>query len=236
MRKSVSSACLLLLIASFPRPSWADNAPQAASSAAVSTSQPSARPIDPSERGLWDARPPTYRSGFTAGLTGVMAFGTVAGYPNDFSKVDHSAFRSATSGVGSGGMLYFGGTITDWFTFALGFSQASYGGSRNVARGWAFLFHIETFPLFSLGGIYRDLGLFADFGTGMATIHRRSDDVEYASSGALSIVGVGAFWETWRLAGHFAVGPLVSVHHQTSDAMKQTFGQAGLRAAFYGGP
>jgi hypothetical protein len=193
-------------------------------------------PGDESEKGLWDAPPATRRSGFTAGLMGGLSFGTVAGYPNDFSKWDQPAYRSATSGVGNGGTLYLGGALTDWFTFGIGFEGSTYGGSRNFTREWAILFHTEAFPLFSLGGGYRDIGVFVDFGTGMASINRRSDEAEYASSGALSIAGLGAFWEPWRLAGHFAFGPFVSGTLQSSDSLTRVFGMIGFRAAFYGGP
>jgi hypothetical protein len=193
-------------------------------------------PTDETEKGLWDAAPAERRSGFTAGLMTGIAFGNATGYPNDFSKWDQPAYRSATSGVGSAGTLYFGGALRDWFTFGLGFEISDFGGSRNISREWAILFHTETFPLYSLGGVYRDIGLFADVGTGMATIKRKSDEAEYASSGTLSIGGLGAFWETWRLAGHIALGPFVSGTFQMSDSLTRTFGLVGFRAAFYGGP
>ena len=80
----------------------------------------------------------------------------------------------------------------------------------------------------------RDIGVFANIGTGMATINRRSDDAEYASSGSMSIAGLGAFWETWRLAGHLAVGPYLSGTFENSDSITRIFGVAGLRGTFYG--
>src|SRR5262245_46069656 len=120
----------------------------------------------------------TRRSGFTAGIYGAMSFGTVSGYPNDLAKIDDPLYRSATSGVGGGGMLYLGGTLTDWFTFGFGLAQSSFGSSRIATSGGAFLFHIEAFPLFSLGGTFRDVGVFTNFGTGSATIVRRSDQMQ----------------------------------------------------------
>jgi hypothetical protein len=165
-----------------------------------------------------------------------LSFGTVTGYPNDFSKWDIEAYRSATSGAGTGGMIYIGGALTDWFTFGVGYQGSSYGGTDNYSREWAILFHIEAFPLFSLGKAYRDIGVFTNIGTGMATINRRSDKAEYASSGSMSIGGIGAFWEPWRLAGHLAVGPYLSGTLENSDSISRIFGMAGLRGAFYGGP
>ena len=193
-------------------------------------------PVDEADKGLWDATPATRRSGFTAGLMGGLSFGTVVGYPNDFSKWDQAAYRSSTSGVGGGGTIYLGGALTDWFSFGIGFQSSTYGGSRNTSSEWALLFHTEAFPLFSLGRGYQDLGVFIDIGTGMATISRRSDKVEFSSSGALSICGLGVFWEPWRLAGHLAFGPFLSGTFQASDSMTRVFGLAGFRAAFYGGP
>lgn len=184
----------------------------------------------------WETAPATRRGGFTAGVLTGLSFGSVVGYPNDFSKIDQAPFRSATSGVGSSFTLYLGGALTDWFTFGFGLSRTSYGSSQLVTGSTAYLFHIEAFPLFSRGGRWRDLALFADVGTGTATIQRRSDKAEFSSSGSLSIGGLGAFWEPWRLAGHLAFGPYASWHYEESNPMARHFGELGLRGAFYGGP
>ncbi|HMI83568.1 MAG TPA: hypothetical protein VK550_05705 [Polyangiaceae bacterium] len=229
MRRKIIVAVLSLLTVCVSNRAFADAPPAAGA-------RKTEGPLDESEKGLWDATPATRRSGFTAGLMGGLSFGTVIGYPNDFSKWDQPAYRSATSGVGNGGTIYLGGALTDWFTFGIGFEGSTYGGSRNLSREWAILFHTEVFPLFSLGRVYRDIGVFADFGTGMATINRRSDQAEYSSSGTLSIGGLGVFWETWRLAGHLALGPFVSGTFESSDSLIRVFGLAGFRAAFYGGP
>lgn len=229
MSRKTSVVAVSLSFACFSGRALADAPPAAAA-------RKTEGPVDESEKGLWDATPATRRSGFTAGLMGGLSFGTVVGYPNDFSKWDQPAYRSATSGVGNGGTIYLGGALTDWFTFGIGFEGSTYGGSRNFSREWAILFHTEVFPLFSLGRAYQDLGVFVDIGTGMATINRRSDEAEYSSSGSLSIGGIGVFWEPWRLAGHFAFGPFVSGTFESSDPLTRVFGLVGFRAAFYGGP
>ncbi len=188
------------------------------------------------DKNAWETAPATRRSGFTAGLMSGLAFGNAAGYPNDISKLDNPAFHSATSGLGSGGTIYIGGALADWFTFGFGLTQSSFGSSRLVSRSGAFVFHIEAFPMFSRGDTLRDVAFFADFGTGTATIQRRSDDHEWSASGSLSIVGFGALWETWRLAGHVAVGPYAAWQYQESHSMARNFGEIGIRGAFYGGP
>jgi hypothetical protein len=226
--------CLALgLLASAAR---AENPPRASTDPTADPTATAPRDgRDDSEKPAWAPVLKTRRGGFTAGLYGAMSFGTVSGYPNDLGKIDEPLYRSATSGVGSGGMLYIGGALTDWFTFGFGLAQSSYGSGRIMTSGGAFLFHIEAFPLFSMGGGYRDLGLFTDFGTGTATIVRREDQREFSASGSLSIAGFGAFWEPWR-AGHFVAGPFASVQYQQSDSMLRTFGEVGLRGAVYGGP
>jgi hypothetical protein len=204
--------------------------------AAVSTTPPAGAP-NPEADKTWDKTPASRRSGFTAGILAGLAFGTVHGYPNDFGKIDVPAYRSATSGVGSSFGLYLGGALTDWFTFALGIDISSFRGSQLVSRGSAFLFHLEAFPAMSRGGFWRDAGLFADFGTGVSTIrYRNNDNFNLATGGALSIVGLGAFFEPWRLGSHIALGPYASWHYQSSDSMARHVGAIGLRGAFYGGP
>jgi len=229
MHRKIIAAVLSLFPVCFSQRALADAPPAAGARQANA-------PVDESEKGLWDATPATRRSGFTAGLMGGLSFGTVTGYPNDFSKWDQPAYRSATSGVGSGGTIYLGGALTDWFTFGVGFGFSNFGGSNNASGEWAILFHTEAFPLFSLGRAYQDLGMFVDIGTGMATIKRRTDKAEFSSSGSLSIAGLGAFWEPWRLGNHLACGPFLSATYEGSDSMTRVFGLVGLRAAFYGGP
>jgi hypothetical protein len=178
----------------------------------------------------------TRRSGFTFGVLAGLDFGTVHGYPNDFGKIDVAAYRSATSGVGSAASVYLGGALTDWFTFAFGLGVSSYGSSELVSQATVFAFHLEAFPAFSRGGMCQDSGLFADFGTGVATIKQREGSRELATSGSLSMVGFGALLELWRVGGHLAFGPYASWHYQWSDSMSRHVGELGVRGAFYGGP
>jgi len=204
---------------------------------APSAVQPAApSPSAESNNAAWETAPPTRRGGFTAGVLAGLAFGTVHGYPNDFAKIDVPAYRTATSGVGSAAALYVGGALTDWFTFALGFGMSSFQGSQLVSRGGMFIFHLEAFPAFAEGGLWRDAGVFADFGLGTATIRLRDGGGDLADSGSLSIVGLGAFFEPWRLGSHVALGPYASWQYQSSDSMARHVGNLGVRGAFYGGP
>jgi hypothetical protein len=228
-----------LLATVMASPSRAEEPPSVPSSSTstVEPAPPSPSATAPeSDKAPWETAKPTRRGGFTAGVLAGLAFGTVHGYPNDFDKIDVAAYRTATSGVGSSAALYVGGALTDWFTFALGFGVTSYQGSQLVSRGGMFIFHLEAFPAFAEGGLWKDAGLFADFGLGTATIRLRDGGGDLADSGSLSIVGLGAFFEPWRLGSHLAVGPYASWQYQSSDSMARHVGSLGLRAAFYGGP
>jgi hypothetical protein len=183
----------------------------------------------------WQTAPATRRSGFTAGLILAGALGYASGTPNDYSKIGDPTYTSHTGGIGPGGALWIGGALTDWFTFGLGVGMSSFGGSQLSSKSSVFLFHIEAFPLFARGGVYRDLGVFADFGTGPGSIARKSTKEEISSAGSFSVAGIGAFWETWRFAG-FAAGPVVAWQYQYSQPLERHFALVGLRGVFYGGP
>jgi hypothetical protein len=183
----------------------------------------------------WQNARATRRSGFTAGLVLGAALGHASGTPNDYSKIDNPAYESRTGGAGLANALWIGGALTDWFTFGLGFGSSAFGGSQLQSKGSAFLFHIETFPLFYRGRTLRDLGLFVDLGTGVGSIVRKTTQVPISEAGSFSVAGLGAFWECWRVSG-FAAGPVVSWQYQSSQPLQRHFAVLGLRAAFYGGP
>jgi len=205
---------------------------------AAAAPPPSAVPTGPrpeQPEAAWQTAPATRRSGFTAGLILGAALGHASGTPNDYSMIGNPAYESRTGGVGPGGALWIGGALTDWFTFGLGGGSSSFGGSRLFSTSTVFLFHIEAFPLFYRGGVLRDLGLFADFGTGVGSIKRKSTGESISSAGSFSVGGAGAFWECWRIAG-FAAGPVVAWQYQYSLPLERHFALVGLRGVFYGGP
>jgi len=183
----------------------------------------------------WESAPANRRSGFTFGLAGGIAWGSARGYPNSFTKIGDPAYYTATSGFGSGGELWFGGALTDWFVFGLGLGGGSFSGSKLKSGGGSFVFHIEAFPLFHLGGTWQDVGLFADFGTGGATIMEGGE--ELSNGGGMSAAGFGVFWETWRFLGdHVASGPMIAFEYQGSEVQSRDLVLVGFRTVFYGGP
>jgi hypothetical protein len=89
--------------------------------------------------------------------------------------------------------------------------------------------------LYGKGGIYRDLGVNLDFGAGATSIKNKANGAELASSGVASTLGIGVFWETWRL-GPIALGPSVGYQHNWSDWFARNDLTLGFKATFYGGP
>lgn len=185
----------------------------------------------------WETAPATRRSGFTAGTSFGLMGGASRGYPNKASQIGNPASRASVEGLGGGGFIWLGGALADWLTFGIGGGGANFGNADFQWSGGAFLFHLEAFPLFSLGEEWRDVGVTFDFGTGPGTIIRKTDKEEVSGGGVLSLAGLGLFWEPWRIAGgHLTAGPALGFMYGFSEWQKTSFATIGLRGAFYGGP
>lgn len=174
------------------------------------------------------------RGGFVLGLIMGPALGWATGNPSDKGKRDDPAYEQDT-GLAFGYRVtpFLGGALTDWFTFGLGMSFGTLGNGDYSSGMGTFVFHLEAFPLYGQGGVYRDLGLTADFGAGASSIRTKSPDEKVAESGVMSSVGLGAFWEpvqVWQLAG----GPYVGYQHNWSRWYSRHDVTFGLRVMFYG--
>lgn len=173
------------------------------------------------------------RSGFMGAST--LALGPIAarGYPNEVEKLGKDQYRSSTGP--SLGMLethWLGGALRDWFAFGLGiYGIRSLTGSVKASSG-GFLFHVEAFPLFTLGGRYRDLALYTNVGLGSLTI---SGGPEKADGGLMSFMSLGAHFEILKLR-FFALGPALEGMYSYSQYARGGGASLGLRAALYTGP
>jgi len=199
-------------------------------SQAPATAEAVSRPVD-------ETPPNERRSGFTAGLAAGLVSGRAVGYPNEVVKLDDPEFRESTGfGVGGGLALWFGGALRDWFVFGLGASLEQVAGHGRTAQGYGFLFRVEAYPAYTLGGPWRDVSVFGDFGAGQTIIVNSEDTGKVlADGGSMSVVGLGAAYEPWRF-GQLAAGPFVAYEHRSSLSLRSHTGWAGLRLAFYGGP
>ncbi len=173
------------------------------------------------------------RSGLAASVGLGIGFGDASGYPNDVGKQYDPAYQSSIdAGLGSAWSLWVGGALRDWFTFGVGMSSFGAGSGNLKAAGGAFILHVEGFPAWSLGGPWRDLSTFADFGAGGVSI---TGGREKTDGGLMSVVGGGVSYELFRF-GHFALGPMLSSNYLYSET-SHAFGVfGGIRSTFYGGP
>ena len=173
------------------------------------------------------------RSGFAAAFDLGFGLGRATGYPNKISKIDDPEFKSSTgSALGSTWSIWAGGALRDWFTFGLGIMSMGAVSKEIKAVSSAFILHVETCPLWSLGGHLRDLSLYAHFGAGGLKI---TGGREEADGGFMSVLGGGLSYELWR-PGHFAIGPVLESSYLRSPS-GEAFGVfAGVRSSFHGGP
>jgi hypothetical protein len=161
--------------------------------------------------------------------------GQSSGYPNELAKLDLPQYRADTGfAAGPAAGFWVGGALRDWFTFGVGYSQYRLSGGGLESTGDVYMAHLEVYPLFSQGGVFRDLGLFADVGAGGRSIQRDGENV--ANGGILSTAGVGVVYEPIRLGTHFSAGPTLLVTHQWSQSLAATLAVASFRIVYYGGP
>lgn len=174
------------------------------------------------------------RSDVVLGLSTGLVLTAASGYPNEIAKLNDPAYY-ATSGlaVGPGLEAWLGGALTDWFTFGVGGVFLGGHGSGSRTSGGAFLLRVETFPLYGLGGHFRDLAVFANFGAGGLSLDGKHG--RHAAAGFGSVGGGGLAYELVRF-GHFAVAPTAEWLLIASEPLSAQQVMAGARIVFYGGP
>ena len=174
------------------------------------------------------------RSGFVAGLTLGIAAGEASGYPNELAKLGDPSFQRNTGGAFGGvNRLWFGGALTDYLVFGLGFVGMGIKHGDTSAAGSAFVFRIQSYPLFYRGGPFRDLSLFGDFGAGGMKIS--GNNRPEADGGLMSVLGFGVGYEPLRF-WKFTFGPAVEYWHWWGQSVTMNSVAAEARLTFVGGP
>jgi len=176
------------------------------------------------------------RSDFAMGVTMGAMVGSVSGYPNDANKINVDQYRASTgAAAGPETGLWLGGALRDWFVVGVGMSFGSVaGGDATLSRGGAFVLHLEGFPLFSLGGPFRDLALVGEVGTGSRNLFKGSAST--ADGGVTSYIAAGVLYEPIRIGKHISAGPTLQLARQFSETLSGTFAIAAFQIAYYGGP
>lgn len=202
---------------------------------AVVTALPgTARADEESYQSQYQPPPPELRSDFLISLGLGLALGRAVGYPNEAEKIGRSEYRHLRSFErGSYLQLMLGGALRDWFSFAFGIGVLSSGEEDNRLSQAAFITHLEGYPLFSLGGHWRNVGVFFDAGAGGSLIQVNKETV--ADGGAVAYIGPGVLWEVVRF-GSFTLSPTLGFVHNFSPSMSSSYATLGARLVFYGGP
>lgn len=177
----------------------------------------------------------TRRRGFMVGVVGGLDLGSARGTPAEYAKRG-DAFRVDTGiSPGYNGTLFIGGALTDWFSFSLGLGTHSIKSGDLTFGATTFLFRVEAYPLFSRGGVFRDLGFGVDLGTGTARVDRGSEIRAAAGGGTASIFGGSVFYD-WLRARTFTAGPYVAYQHLITETLTTDTAIIGARVAFTTGP
>ena len=175
----------------------------------------------------------TRRYGFTFGVVAGLALQQASGSPVKFTQRDQTVSTKVAPGFGY--TVFFGAVLTDWFAFHLGVTSASATSGDQMLSGSAFVLGVEAWPLFAHGGVFRDLGLAADFGTGASAVKSKATGATLADGGGMSLVRGAIFWDAAQL-GKFSLGPYVAYERRDGDTFSENVGWLGARVAFYGAP
>jgi hypothetical protein len=220
----------------------ASAAPSAPAPSSSAPSTPAASPSSDADKLPFSQRPIpiTRRAGFTVGLQFAGAAGNVSGYPIDIDKRKPQNLTDTHGSFGGLGTVWLGGAITDWLVVGAGLTGFHLEGGSTVVDGFTIGFHTELFPLFSLGGIFRDLGVGLDTATGQVTgemANKPSGDAgkqiaPVIDSGGAARVGASLFYDGLRL-WKLSAGPYASFDYTWSPTLTQPLFVLGLRGVLY---
>jgi hypothetical protein len=202
--------------------------------AVVTALSGSARADEESYQSQYQPPQSELRSDFLLNLGLGLALGRAVGYPNEAEKIGRREDRHVRGFErGSYLQLLLGGALRDWFSFGFGIGVLSSGEEDNRLSQAAFITHLEGYPLYSLGGRWRDLGVYFDAGAGGSVIQVDKETV--ADGGAVAYIGPGVVYE-WIRFGSFTLSPTLGFVHNFSPSMSSSYATLGARIVFYGGP
>jgi hypothetical protein len=186
----------------------------------------------------WETQKAERRGGFMVGLSLGAGIASMAGFPNDPKKINRARYYTETGVLpGSFGALWIGGAITDWFVFGVGFTAANlFATGDNKARASGPVFHVEGFPLLSLGAKLREIGVMFNAGIGFASVTPdKSPEAPLVEGAACSLVGGGVFYEGLRL-WKLSSGPFLAADYYWSGSVRRPGVFVGFRTSLYTKP
>jgi hypothetical protein len=175
------------------------------------------------------------RTVLAMGISVGAALGSSAGFPNDPTKI--GLIRNYTDsgiGFGYGARAWAGFALRDFLVFGASIGTLGFDAGKHVVFIGTVGFHTEIFPLFPLGGTFRELGL--AFETGIGTgILTPSDDTStiLVDGGLTSAIGLSAFYEGIRVGPKLSMGPYLAYDYTWSSSMRGGAFVLGWRTALY---
>jgi hypothetical protein len=95
-------------------------------------------------------------------------------------------------------------------------------------------FHTEIFPLFLMGGAYREFGLALETGIGTGILTPKDDTSKLLVDGGLtSSLGFSAFYEGVRIGPKLSMGPYLAYDYVWSSSIRGGAFVLGWRTALY---
>lgn len=178
---------------------------------------------------------PERRSSFTFGIALGASLGSVSGFPNDPTKIGLARYYTDTGvGAGFGGRAWMGVALRDFLTFGLTFGSLGIDAGETVMFSGMVGFHTEIFPLYTLGGPLRDLGLMVETGVGTAIVTPPDDqDTLLVDGGLTSALGLGVFYEGLRFGKKLGMGPYLSYDYMYGNSIRGGAFVLGWRTALY---
>jgi hypothetical protein len=190
----------------------------------------------PADEPEWEKRPATRRSGFTAGILTAAALGMASGYPLDLKKIGRERYYTQSDvSIAGTGAAWLGFSLIDWLSVGLGINGNLLGASGLSGGGAAVFFRAEAFPMWSYGGIFREIGASIDAGAASALFTSTEDDSNRINAGVASYIGGSAFYEGIRV-WHAAMGPTLFANYMWSDTVRYGNIGVGWRVAVYSDP
>ncbi len=225
---------VLLALVALPAPSLAADA-VAEKPAPEEAAAPDAAEAPADETKAWETEPHEHRGGFTAGLAVAGGIGAANGFPNDSKKIGRERYYTESGlGVAPSSALWLGGAFADWLNFGVGFGYSSIWNEATRSPAPIMMFHGDVYPLYPLGGQWRNVGAMLEAGLGFPQT-TDVDTEEVLIDGAASFLFAGAFWEgieAWKLK----MGPYAGVHYMFSQTLRRPVAALGFRIAVYTDP
>jgi hypothetical protein len=188
-------------------------------------------PDDPVMRPVTAERRTVLAMGISIGAS----LGSTAGFPNDPTKIGLiSNYTDSGIGAGFGARAWAGFALRDFLVFGGSIGAFGFDAGKQVSFLGAVGFHTEIFPLYSLGGTFREAGLALETGIGTGIVTPDEDTSKLlVDGGVTSSIGLSAFYEGFRVGPKLSMGPYLAYDYLWSSSLRGGAFVLGWRTALY---